>query len=101
MRNSKFSESKTATLLKDADVGPTVADRCREHGINTARSHNDGTSTVAWRSQISWRLKRHQEENEMLKRICAGMALENRAMKDPLGEFYGRRRGAGVHLAGQ
>lgn len=36
MKKSKFSDSQIIAILKQQEIGDTVADICREHGISNA-----------------------------------------------------------------
>ncbi len=58
MRKSRFSESQSIALLKEADAGMKVAEVCRQHGISDATSYN-------WKSQYAAidasELKRNRE----------------------------------------
>ena len=85
MRKSKFSESTIVTLLKEAEAGRKVADICREHGISTATFYQWRSKYGGMEASDIKRLKELHEENEKFKRMCAEMALENRAIKDLLG----------------
>lgn len=44
MRNSKFSESQIAAVLKEPEAGAAVADVCRQHNISSATFYQ-------WRSR--------------------------------------------------
>ena len=37
MKRSRFTDSQIITILKQAEVGTTVPELCREHGISSAR----------------------------------------------------------------
>ena len=39
MKRSKFSEQQIFAILKEAEVGATVKDVCRRHGLSPATFH--------------------------------------------------------------
>ena len=82
MRKSRFSETQIIGVLNEVEVGKTVKDVCREHGISDATFYN-------WRakyggmevSQVK-RLKELEEENNRLKHMYAELSIDHRILKD-------------------
>jgi putative transposase len=71
MKKSRFSDGQIIGVLKEADAGRKVADRCRRHGISDATFCN-------WRSRYGGmdvsearRPSQLEEENQRLKRLAA------------------------------
>ncbi len=84
MRKSRFTESQIAAILKVGKAGLAVADILRKHGISWP-------TYFAWKSKYGGagvkeltRLRELEHENAKLKRMYAGLALENAAIKDVL-----------------
>ena len=87
MRKSKFSESQIVSFLKEAEAGRKVSEICREHGVSTATFYQWRSKYGGMEASDVKRLKELQSENEKLKRMCAKMALGNRAIKELLGKL--------------
>ncbi len=76
MRKSKFTPAQIAGILKEFDLGRSVEDISRSHGISTQAFYQ-------WRSRYGGmeaselkRVKELEEENAKLKRMYANLALE-------------------------
>ncbi len=76
MKKSKFSEDQIAFALKQAELGATVDEVCRNMGIGEAtfylwrkKYQNFGPSEVR-------RLRQLEEENRKLKQIVADLSLD-------------------------
>jgi putative transposase len=76
MKTSKFSAIKIASILKEFELGKSVDEISREHGVSRA-------SFYKWRQRYGGmeaselkRVKELEEENIKLKRMYANLALE-------------------------
>lgn len=84
LKKNRFTESQIVAVLKEGEAGLPVTELCRKHGISSATYYN-------WKSKYSGvevselqRLRELETENARLKRMYAGLALENAAIKDVL-----------------
>ena len=82
MKRSRFTEQQTFATLKEVEVGATVKDVCRRHGVSTA-------TYFKWKSKYGGlelselrRTKEVDQENSRLKQMYAETALENKALND-------------------
>lgn len=82
MKKSTFTETQIVAILKQQELGLTVNDICREHGISQPTFFN-------WKKKYSGmdaghlkRLKELELENSKLKRMFADVSLQRDALKD-------------------
>ncbi len=82
MRRSRFSEAQIVGMLKEAELGKTVEDVCRSHGISAATFYK-------WRSKYGGleasdlkKMRELEQQHSQLKRMYADLAMENNALKD-------------------
>lgn len=75
-------------ILKQGEVGVSVADLCREHGMSS-------TSFYKWRSKYGGmetallsEMKAIAEENKRLKRMYAESQMQNELLKEVLGKKW-------------
>jgi putative transposase len=76
MKKGKFSTDQIAKILKEFELGKSVEDISREHGVSRA-------SFYKWRQRYSGmeaselkRVKELEDENARLKRMYANLAME-------------------------
>lgn len=76
MKKSRYTDSQIISILKQNEPGTSVADLCREHGMNQA-------SFYKWRSKYGGvdaslikRVKELETENTRLKRMYAEERLK-------------------------
>jgi putative transposase len=84
MRKLKFSESKIAAILKEAEAGVAVAELSRKHGISA-------NAIYQWRSKYGGmsvsdmqRLRELETENARLKKMYAELSMDNAILKEAL-----------------
>ena len=82
MKKSRFTEVQIVGILKEGDLGVSVQDIWRKHGISSATYYK-------WKAKYGGldvnelkRIKDLEAENSKLKRLYADLALENDALKD-------------------
>ena len=78
----RLSDTQIVAILKQADAGLKGKDLCREHGISEATYYNWKAKYGGLEVSGLKRLKETESELAKLKRMCADLALENRALKD-------------------
>ena len=76
MKKSRFTPTQIATILKEFELGKSVDELSREHGVSRA-------SFYKWRQRYGGmeaselkRVKQLEEENAKLKRMYANLAME-------------------------
>lgn len=82
MKKSRVTESQIVSILAEADAGMKVKDVCRKHGISDATYYNWKAKYGGMSVSELKRTKELEAELTQMKRMYAGLALENRAMKD-------------------
>jgi putative transposase len=82
MKKTKFSENQIMSILKEAEVGISVSDICRKHGISDATFY-------VWRKKFGGmtesdlkRLRQLEEENSRLKYMYAELSIDHKILKD-------------------
>jgi len=82
MKRSRFTETQIISILKEADVGVSVKEICRKHGISDATYYSWKSKYGGMSASELKRLREIETENAKLKRMYADLALENTALKD-------------------
>ncbi|OKO68024.1 transposase [Bradyrhizobium sp. NAS96.2] len=86
MKRSRFSEEQIIGILKEHEVGVSVADLCRKHGVSDASIYNWKAKFGGLEVSEAKRLKTLEDENTRLKRLLADAMLDNAALKDLVGK---------------
>ena len=76
MKKSKFSSSKIAQILKEFDLGKSVEEISRDHGINRSTFYQWRKRYGGMEASELKRVKELEEENAKLKQMYANLALE-------------------------
>lgn len=82
MKKSTFTETQIVAILKQQDLGLTVNDICREHGISQPTFFNWKKKYSGMDASHLKRLKELELENSKLKRMFADVSLQRDALKD-------------------
>ncbi len=84
MKKSNFTEEQIIFALRQAEMGTSVAEVCREMGICEATYFN-------WKKKYGGlgvselrRLKQLEEENRQLKKLVADLSLDKQMLQDVL-----------------
>ena len=81
MKKKRFTEAQIVSILHQQEVGKSVKDISREHGISDATFYNWKAKYGGMQISDVKRMKDMEEENGRLKRIVANLTLENDAIK--------------------
>jgi putative transposase len=88
MKRSRFSDEQIIGILKEHEVGVSVADLCRKHGVSDASIYNWKARFGGMDVSEARRLKSLEDENARLKRLLADAMLDNAALKDLVGKKW-------------
>lgn len=88
MKKSRFTETQIVHALKEYEAGKSVADICRELGINKQTFYNWQKKYGGMESQDLKRLKELEEENRKLKQMYAELAMDNKVLKDVISKKF-------------
>ncbi|OKO66821.1 transposase [Bradyrhizobium sp. NAS96.2] len=86
MKRSRFSEEQIIGIPKEHEVGVSVADLCRKHGISDASIYKWKAKFGGLEVSEAKRLKTLEDDNTRLKRLLADAMLDNAALKDLVGK---------------
>jgi putative transposase len=89
MKKKRFTEAQIVSILHQQEVGKSVKDISREHGISDATFYNWKAKYGGMQISDVKRMKDLEEENSRLKRIVANQILEIDAIKTVLEKKYG------------
>jgi len=76
MKKSKFTPTQLSHILKEFDLGKSVEEITREHGISRATFYKWRQRYGGMEASELKRVKELEEENAKLKRMYANLALE-------------------------
>ena len=92
MKKSKFSESQTVDILKEAEAGVGTEELVRQHRFSKA-------SFYKWKSKYSGMLasdlnrrKELEEGNRWLKQMYANLSFEHAVLKDIIEKKLGNQK---------
>ena len=82
MRKSKFSPTQIAKILKEFDLGKSVEEIMREHGVSSSTFYKWRSKYAVMSSKELKRIKEPEEENIALKQIYANLSLDYKLAKE-------------------
>ena len=86
MRKSRFTDAQIIGMIKEQEAGLPTADLCRKHGSSPATFYKLKAKYGGMDLSDAKRLKQLEDENSKLKRLVAGVMLDNVVLKDLLGK---------------
>ena len=82
MRKSKFSPTQIAKILKEFDLGKSVPEITRDHGVSSSAFYKWRERYAGMSSKELKRLKVLEDENRKLKQMYASLALDHQMAKE-------------------
>jgi len=82
MRKSKFSPTQIAKILQEFDMGKSVSEISRDHGVSSAAFYKWRSKYAGMNSKELKRLKVLEGENRKLKQMYATLALDHQMAKE-------------------
>jgi putative transposase len=82
MKGSRFSEEQIIWVLREQEAGSKTADVCRQHGVSEATFYEWKAKFGGMEVWDARRLRQLEDENTRLKRLLAGVMLDNAVLKD-------------------
>jgi putative transposase len=76
MKNSRFTSTQIASILKEFDLGKSVEEITRDHGVSRATFYKWRQRYGGMEASELKRVKELEEENAKLKRMYANLAME-------------------------
>jgi len=84
MKKTKFTETQIVTALKEYEAGKSVADICRELGVNKQTFYNWNKKYSGMEAQDLQRLKDLEQKFSQLQKMYADLAMDHKVLKDVL-----------------
>ena len=84
MKISRFTDSQTMQILKQAEAGSAVPDLCREHGMSSATFYKWRAKFGGMDASMVSRLKELEDENRRLKKMYADVQLQADVLKEAI-----------------
>ena len=84
MKESRFTDSKIMSVLKQLGAGVTVAELSREHNVSTATLYQWRAKYGGMDTSMIKRLKELEAENARLKKMYAEERIKAEIRKDAL-----------------
>ena len=82
MKKSKFSPSQISKILKEFELGKSVSDITRDHGVSSSAFYKWRERYAGMNSKELKRLKELEHENQRLKQMYATLALDHQMAKE-------------------
>jgi putative transposase len=89
MKISRFTDSQSMQILKQAEAGSAVPDDlCREHGMSSATFYKWRAKFGGMDASMVSRLKKLEDENRRLKKMYADVQLQADVLKEAISKKW-------------
>ena len=88
MKKSRYSDSQTLAILKQAEAGTPVPQLCREHGMSSATFYKWRAKYGVMDVSLMKRMKELEEENRRLKKMYAEERLKAEIVQEALAKKW-------------
>ena len=86
MKTSRYTERQIPAILRQAEGGVPVAELCREHGMSNASFYKWRARYGGMDASMIAQMKTIEDENRRLKKMFAGLSMQNELLKEALGK---------------
>ena len=76
MKKSRYTDSQILAILKQNELGRSVAELCREHGMSDATFYKWRSKFGGMDASLMKRMKELEDENRRLKKMYAEEKLK-------------------------
>ena len=88
MKKPRYSDSQIISILKQAEAGTPVPERCREHGMSSASFYKWRAKFGGMDASMISRLKELEAENTKLKKMYAEERLKAEMVTEAMGKKW-------------
>ena len=88
MKTSKYSDSQSMAILKQAEAGSPVPKLCREHGMSSATFYKWRSKYGGMDASMVDRLKELEDENRRLKKMYAEERLKAEIIQEAMAKKW-------------
>ncbi len=81
-KGTRYSEEQIIRILKDVEIGTSVAEVCRKYGVSEQTVYRWRSKYAGVETNELQRLRELETENARLKKIVAQQVLDIDALKD-------------------
>ncbi len=84
MKQSRYTDSQILAILKQNELGTSVPDLCREHGISSATFYKWRSKYSGMDASLMQRMKALEDENRRLKKMYAEEKLKSEIAREAI-----------------